>query len=389
MANSRNIRLYLFRVDGVGQNGMGVSGSTDATIERCYIKSARDGSGLPTPYNLSDIQNTTRLLLKDSIFDGATSAMVYFHGGFAIDPRIEGCLFEHSGHDQLKAASYLTRLHFIRNWFGRTQTGNSPGAHDDAFQFQNGGLDGCLFWGNLQWTTPSLWTGGVQGPNQGFYTGSTTAAMDVKNTVFEQNILMNNNRSIHIGGVRPADHTGLIIRNNLSYTVKGTNDDAYCFIDGGVGYKEKNVTVASIIRDNADNGGLYLNTINQNNLDYTASDAHFVTGGPRNLANSYVDKLKVKTTSVMHHAHANKIGPWERIREIVDHTYRWSLANPVIPADVGWPVAPVWQKRWNDNGGVVPATRASSTPMARTPNVLRAGLKRRGNLPCASDSHAC
>ena len=76
----------------------------------------------------------------------------------------------------------------------------------------------------------------------------------------------------------------------------------------------------------------------------------------------FVNKLIPKATSVMHWSHANKIGPWQRLREIADHAYRATLPNKVIPGDVGWPVAPAWTKRWNDNGGVVTSYTSKFDP---------------------------
>ena len=269
LSGSKNIRLYLFRVDGIGQNGINTSNSTDVTVERCFLKGNVDGSDFPTPANVMDTASTLRLLIKDCYTINATSAMIYFHGGAHTDPRIEGCVFDRSGHDNLKAANYLTRLQFINNWFGRAQRGTSAGAHDDCFQFQNGGLDGCLFRGNIHWKTTELWTGGVTGANQGFYIGSTTGRDGHEEyRVRAEHHDAGQGRHQDRRGVEESDTTNLVHRNNLMYSIYGLAAGAYCFIEGP-GYKEKNVIVSTVVRDGADNGGLHINTISDSNPNYT------------------------------------------------------------------------------------------------------------------------
>ena len=338
--------------------------STDVTVERCYLKGKRRRQRLPDAGNLMDTAKhhsaAHQGLLHHQLGHIGHDLLPWRWPHRPQDRRLRLRAFRSR---QPEVCQLSTRLQFINNWFGRAQRGTSAGAHDDCFQFQNGGLDGCLFRGNIHWKTTSLWTGGVTGANQGFYIGSTTAAMDTKNTVFEQNIMMQDKAASRSAGCR-ADIDWTFHRNNLMYSIYGW-PRRLCFIRP-CGYKEKNVIV-STRSGGADNGGLHINTISGNPELY-ASDTHFVNGGPRNAA-----ILRRQADPEGHQrdalGHANKIGPWERLREIADHAYRATLPNPVIPGDVGWPVAPAWQKRWNDNGGVVTSYTSKLYETARTSNV--------------------
>jgi hypothetical protein len=202
--------------------------------------------------------------------------------------------------------------------------------------------------GNVLWKTPSLWKGGVAGTQQGFWHGNVDRPIPVTNCIYEQNIMMTDNQGYK--AMDTVDFSGTVVRNNLAYSLFGGSNFAINYVQMG-GARDYNAVVGPNSGGVGPNG-LHLDTVDGAKPNYTASDAHFVNGGPRPAADSYVDRLIPKTSSRMHWSHPDRTGPWERLREIVDQVYRESLANPVIPADAGWPVAPVWQKRFNDNGGV-------------------------------------
>jgi hypothetical protein len=363
LANSRNIRMYLWRFDNVGSNGVNIHGSTDITIERCYVRSNYNSSGIPTAFALMDF-GATRPTIKDCFLKGATSSMIYFHNGTSTDPRTEGCMFEDTGHDDLKAANVLIRHQFINNWCGRQRRGTAYSTHDDWFQHQNGGLDNCYYRGNIQWRTSAWWSGGIGGPHQGIYTGSTDKLFHIDNTEWTQNIAITSDRGLVLGQPDQERFPELynLNRKDLHFSYNTcisvpwkTTQNPFCWIDAGAGGPIMPTYDHNFVASYNDNGahtgdGLFVDRATFD--DYSGVDALFVNQSPRNDPNSMMEAMIPKTGTRLHWNHVNPVGAYLRTRELVDATYQLSLAQPTVPLRVGWPVASVCKRRYYHNAAM-------------------------------------
>ena len=128
----------------------------------------------------------------------------------------------------------------------------------------------------------------------------------------------------------------------MMYTMPNGNS-ATNYISFG-GDKDHNVIV-STNGTGAGTDGLHIDTITAGTPNYASSDAHFVNGGPRDAANSYVNKLLPKTTSRLHWANAEP--GWRLSSHSGNRRSRLSSE----PADAGYS----WRRRLAGGAGLAQA----------------------------------
>ena len=352
----KNITLSLLQFQG--SDRIESLGSEDLTLERNDFI----GNGWGDWTNLLALPSTNYgLRLADDNASGAPAAMIttrmrianntfrfFADAAILIRGNHEGMVIEGNVLDVLQHDDFKTHwgeyndYRFLRNWGAKIRVGPVGSKyHEDFNQWTYSVTNRGLIWGNVAWR--GGWYGGSNGAYQGFFLapGNNKPEPEIYDTQFSNNIIVNNNKAIN----RSCIGSGNRVTNNGSFKTYDLPGGSSSYMGNGPWSQDHNVATVQNDSDlgaGTTNGGITLRYLNKTNPDTGPHLEHFdETSGAAKMFGS----LQPKASSPLHWDYAGtKVGPWERLKEV--------FVEGVHPGNVGWPVAPVWEDRYNGDGKV-------------------------------------
>jgi hypothetical protein len=266
-------------------------------------------------------------------------------------------VFDWVSHDAMKSGAVHKGFTLENCWAARRLNAKAgTDFHEDFFQIQGGSWDGCLVRGNVMARAKPWWYGAARSAHQGVFFREVGGVIPVSNTVFEQNILCTNNGVIKFVDVQQSN---VVARNNTALWVGGASDVTPASIEAAT--RERNLTCSHWTNDQgAGKDGIVIDVKDMTTPDYAAMSTYFANGVPLQSASGVpkdppgmLEDLEPKPAGATHWLHAGtQVGAATRSREIFDRAYRDALPTKVLPGDVGWPVAAIWNEVWNANDKV-------------------------------------
>lgn len=405
LRNARGIWMNRFRhITGTHPQNMNLSGSTLCGVERCMIDGITNyalinpavtvgGGGTDQLVNLD---NAVSVTVRHNLIRGVDAKAVSANG-CRDNPSIHGNVLDWVAQDDWKLSGNINDFEFVRNWRARRKAyWGDPGydPHEDFVQHEGRTMPmyGNTCWGNVSMLTPAWGWHGVRGSDNGtnhqelFWQQNSVAAGGggVRSWRFEQNILFSTNATIHCANFAPEDGIGYA-RDNGCFLI-GNFANQVNGISGPFVSNARNILVGyfggsntpSYRSDNKGQGtdGIFYSVGNIGVKNYSIYSEFFLRGIPfmanasgtawKPMAQTMLDAIEPRPGTRMHWLWPDiKVGPTERLREIFDRPYREAKALTVgyglVPGDVGWPVAKIWNDTHNANNYVDCKITRSST----------------------------
>lgn len=371
MNGSRGIGVALLHVVSGAARGIDARNSVNCLIHRCMVDSISGfdpATGVPSwVMNGIEADFSTNLTIRHCIPRWWRDSAYQFNGSSGSS--VIGAMANYLTGDFVKMSGNVANFRLERTWGPRrySQASDAGDPHEDFVQHQLGSwLRTAAFWGNVYLTGErAWWTGPNSTPwaNQGIF----IQPAEETDVTIQENILAVNNNCVRVTATTRgvlADNTFLTVsiyeiaatvwgsfattaRNFIAAkTNTGMGTDGV-FVAVGTGqYTDRNGVFHASERDYADLAEWFANGIPLQNASGTMESP------PGGLS----DILPVPGTRLHWAGPGVSLGARIRTREIFDVEYReereQAAGYPIVPGDVGWPVAGTWQADYNANGFV-------------------------------------
>lgn len=355
---ARRFRVMLFEM--IGANLFPALGSTDCTVERCYLKGSDINSIETVQPGVSYLIRTnagydattwpTRFTLKDNAITRYVNGL--FITGRTDDMLIEGNVFYYARHDDMKFDGNHYRPVIRNNWGSRNRTDTGNNQHHENFLQVTGGF--AKFWnatieGNVimegPWYQDS--TGGLEVII--FSNGSYTDGLALR-----QNITAGGN---YFAQFKEATAQYLNVtcdyNTNLTSTplyVGGYNVFPLC----GVGTRSYNVVaIKTGLEGYVGTGGMAINVGDPTDVKKQTTPLGPLSGDTSRACSIGALLPAAGSASPLHWNYSGqKVGAWQTLRRV--------FADGGHPENVGWPVAHPFHVQYNFNNEIAGSTWTGS-----------------------------
>ena len=323
----------------IGVRRLVVNGTTDCVISRCFLQGMT--SATPSSMAISTrnyiIQLTGSLVTDLTIEDNRIGWAQY---PILVQAANDGLVIRRNCYDWIKSDNHQfgssgDNLVIQNNWAASNQTDDtSTSAHEDFLQFR-GPYDNVLVEGNVGLLDQNRWYAGASGVWQVCFIGNSTS---VTNSLYRQN-MFGSNTAIVVHGPGTTN-TGSVTEYNMGVQVKArtTDGDLAARFTGAT--LNRNWTMNDGGSDNgAGTDGVTYDVGDYSTPDHTLTDPEFIRSTP--VEGSPISEWEPSASATWHWDTVSPVGPYSRAEEI------FSTGGYLVPGNVGWPVAAVWEREYN------------------------------------------